>query len=50
MKTYYLATKGSSEKINSVKAQDLEEAIEYFAQRKNLSSTLLLEIYEIYEK
>lgn len=50
MKTYYLALKHSSEKIHSVKALNIEEAISYFAERKSLSQNHLLEIYTIHEK
>jgi hypothetical protein len=48
MEEYRLLTK-DMEAINTVKCNNFEEAIEYFAEKKKLSITVLLEIFDVAE-
>ena len=46
MKEYSLLTK-DMETINTVRCNSFEEAIEYFAEKKRLSTTDLMIIFEV---
>ena len=46
MEEYRLLTKGR-ETISSVKCDSFEEAVEYFAEKKRLSTTDLMSIFEV---
>jgi len=46
MNEYRLLTK-DMEAINSVKCNSFEEAVEYFAEKKKLSITDLISIFEV---
>ena len=46
MEKYRLLTKGK-ETINSVKCHSFEEAIEYFAEKKKLSTDVLMSIFAV---
>jgi hypothetical protein len=46
MKEYSLLTK-DMETINTVRCNSFEEAIEYFAEKKRLSTTDLMSIFEV---
>ena len=46
MEDYRLLTKGR-ETISSVRCDSFEEAVEYFAEKKRLSTTDLISIFEV---
>lgn len=46
MNEYRLLTK-DKESINTVKCDSFEEAVEYFAEKKRLSTTDLMSIFEV---
>ena len=46
MNEYRLLTK-DMEAINTVKCNSFEEAVEYFAEKKRLSTTDLISIFEV---
>ena len=46
MEDYRLLTKGR-ETISSVRCHSFEEAVEYFAEKKRLSTTDLISIFEV---
>ncbi len=50
METFKLVGKKTNETINKVEANSLGEAIEYFARIKNLTSKMLLSIYDVIKK
>jgi hypothetical protein len=47
MKTFKLVGKKTNEAINKVDANSLGEAIEYFAKIKNLTTKMLLSVYDV---
>ncbi len=49
-KSFNLIGKVTKETINTTKANNIGEAIEYFARVKNLTIEMLLSIYEVIVK
>jgi tRNA U55 pseudouridine synthase TruB len=47
MKTFYLRTKKSKEVLIKTSCYSIEEAIEYFAEKKKLSRTDLIRIFDV---
>jgi hypothetical protein len=44
---YYAKSDSSEEKIDKIIAMDLESAVEYFAERKQLDKYTFLKIYNV---
>jgi hypothetical protein len=49
MKKFKFTAKGSNEAISSTQAENIEDAIEFFAEKKKLSTEAFLKIYEVDE-
>jgi len=49
MKSFFFTFRNNEEKISTCKANNYEEAVEFFAALKKLSSEVFLKLYEVSE-